>query len=377
MSHHFDLPPDEEPLDISDAYCFAGASDSDGPRTVFGVNVSPKIGAPWSENARYELRLDTNGDYLEDITWRFTFPIDSSGTQQVVVEQLTGTAASDPNAKGTIITPRNAPVGQVLNLAHGIKVFAGKRRDSFFNYLPLPFTMRQTLFDAAAGNVYFPDMDALIANGAKDDFLDDSVRAVIVEAPTGITGRGKLHFWATVSIYDQGHGMWHVIQRAASPLVNVVYNWAEAGPKYTGDANNTSIDYNNAVPSEERAGRPANPTTDPATGIWGLIRDITALVVQKGGTYNQGRLGKSTALAYGAFVADTFLPNVLTFTPGTNARWAPWEGTKNGKGLLEQSSDQGIQLILNKAFDSKLRQPGQLLDYLPYLAEPLPEPPTS
>jgi hypothetical protein len=367
MSHHFDYP-DDESLDISDAYCFAGASDSDGPRTVFGMNTSPTYGAPWNEFGRYELRLDTNRDYVEDITWRFTFPKDSSGTQHVVVEQLTGAAASDPNAKGTIITPPNAPIGTVLNLAHGIKVFAGKRRDPFFNYIPLPSALRQTLFNAAAGKPTFPDMESLLP--ARDDFQDTSVRSVIVEAPTGITGTGKLHYWATVSIHDAGHNMWHVIQRAASPLVNVVYNWAEAGEKYTGDPNITSIDYNNAVPSEERAGRPANPETDPATGIWGLIRDITAVVVETGGTFNQGSLGKATALAYGAFVADTFLPNVLTFTPGTNARWAPWEGTNNGKGLLEQASDQAIELVLNQKVDSKLTQPNPPLDYFPYLDEP-------
>jgi hypothetical protein len=357
-------------LDISDAYCFAGASDADGPRTVFGMNASPKTGAPWNVNGRYELRLDTNGDYVEDITWRFTFPIDSTGTQYVQVEELTGAAAADPTATGTIITPPRAPVGQPIELSHGIKVFAGPRTDSFFNYLPLPFTMRTTLFNAAAamngtGTATFPDMKSLLP--ARDDFLNMTVRSAIIEAPVSITGTGKVNFWATVSIFDAGHQMWHVVQRAASPLVNVVYNWAAAGAKYTGDPSHPSIDYNNAVPSQERAGRPANPETDPATGIWGWIRDNTALVVQTGGTYNQGPLGKSTARAYGAFVADTLLPNVLTFTPGTNARWAPWEGIKNGKGLFEQSSDQGIQLMLNQQFDSLLRQPNPPTDYFPYL----------
>ena len=108
MSHHFDYPTDET-LDISDAYCFAGAGDAHGPRTVFGMNTSP-FGAPaWNAAGLYELKIDINGDYVEDITYRATFPIGSDGTQYVQVEQLTGNAATDRTASGTIITPRTPP----------------------------------------------------------------------------------------------------------------------------------------------------------------------------------------------------------------------------------------------------------------------------
>jgi hypothetical protein len=46
MSHHFDYPQNET-LDISDAFVFAGAGDRHGPRTVFGMNTSPTYGKPW------------------------------------------------------------------------------------------------------------------------------------------------------------------------------------------------------------------------------------------------------------------------------------------------------------------------------------------
>ena len=59
---------------------------------------------------------------------RFTFPVDSAGTQHVQVAELTGKEATDRNAKGRIITPSNAPVGEVLQLDRGIKIFAGQRR---------------------------------------------------------------------------------------------------------------------------------------------------------------------------------------------------------------------------------------------------------
>src|SRR6476661_8526814 len=88
MSHHFDYTADER-LDISDAYSFAGPSAARGPRTVFGMNASPHDAGPWDPAGYYELKVDTNQDLVEDITWRFTFPVDSVGVQHVVVAELT------------------------------------------------------------------------------------------------------------------------------------------------------------------------------------------------------------------------------------------------------------------------------------------------
>ena len=94
MSHHFDYTADER-LDLSDAYCFPGPSDAFGPRTVFGMNASPNDAGPWDPAGYYELKVDTNEDLIEDITWRFTFPVDSAGVQHVVVAELRGREATD------------------------------------------------------------------------------------------------------------------------------------------------------------------------------------------------------------------------------------------------------------------------------------------
>jgi hypothetical protein len=63
-------------------------------------------------------------------------------------------------------------------------------------------------------------------------------------------------------------------------------------------------------------------------------------------------------------VADTLLPNVLTFTPGTVALWDPWRGIRNGKGLTEEASDNMIKMVINEDFTSGLK-PGPLLDHFP------------
>jgi hypothetical protein len=352
MSHHFDYPADET-LDITDAYCFAGAGDRHGPRTVFGMNTSPTYGKPWNSAGYYELKIDTNNDYVEDITYRAAFPIGSDGTQYVQVEQLTGAAATNRNASGTIITPPNAPVGEVVECHHGIKLFAGQRRDPFYNFIPFPVATTKAL---ATGT--FPDFDAL--RPAHDDFANTSVRSFVLEVPVEVTGHGRVHFWATTAYFDKGHSTWVQLQRAAEPNMTTFFDFAKGS---------AHVDYNASVPTVDLVGRPAHPATDPASGIWGQVRDNIAAVVQAGGTYDKRPHRFPTARAYGAWAADLLLPNVLTFTPGTVADWDPWCGLHNGKGVREDIASNIIKMIVNQDFSSGL-QHGPLLDHFPYLSEP-------
>ena len=352
MSHHFDYPTDET-LDITDAYCFAGAGDRHGPRTVFGMNTSPTYGKPWNPEGYYELKIDTNGDDVEDITYRATFPIGSDGTQYVRVEQLTGAAATDRKASGTIITPPDAPVGEVVECRHGIKLFAGQRRDPFYNFIPLPVATTKAL---ATGT--FPDLDAL--RPAHDDFANTSVRSFVLEVPVAVTGHGRVHFWATTAYFDKGHSTWVQLQRAAEPNMTTFFDFANGS---------AHVDYNASVPTDDLVGRPAHPATDHASGIWGQVRDNIAAVVEAGGTYGKHPHRFPTARAYGAWAADTLLPNVLTFTPGTVADWDPWCDLHNGKGVREDIASNIIKMIVNQDFSSGL-EPGPLLDHFPYVSPP-------
>ena len=357
MSHHFDYPQDET-LDITDAYCFAGAGDilEDilTPRTAFGMNSSPSTGNPWNTAGYYELKIDTNGDYVEDITFRATFPIGSDGKQHVKVEQLTGRAATDRNASGTVITPRHAPVGEVVECLNGIKLFAGQRLDPFYNFIPFPVATTEAL---KAGT--FPDYDAL--RPATDSFMNNTVRSYVLELPAKITGHGKLNYWATTAYFDKGHNTWVQLQRAAEPNMTTFFDFAGGSAKVA--------NYNGTVPTIDRVGRPRHPATDPASGIWGQVRDNIAAVVEAGGTYNKFPHKFPTALAYGAWAADTLLPNVITFIPGTVALWDPWYDIQNGKGIVEDIASNIIKMVVNQDFSSGL-EPAPVLDCFPYLAPP-------
>src|SRR6516225_1280384 len=225
MSHHFDWMPETQ--DITDVYCFDGPSDDDGPRTIFGMNVSPtgpngEADQPFEDSVTfYELRLDLDGDFVEEITWRFTFPKDSTGTQHVRVAQLTGADATDRTAPGQIITPPNTPIGQVVNLSHGIKMFTGKRRDSFFNFLPFPATMRTALFNGTN-----PDLSVSATGPVVDTFLKGNVYSILLDLPAGITGTNPIQCWGTTAIVDKDHPQGITIQRGAAPVINVLYNWS-------------------------------------------------------------------------------------------------------------------------------------------------------
>jgi hypothetical protein len=367
MSHHFDITTANQ--DISDAFCFAGPSDDDGPRTVIGMNASPQdesslpifhdnIEHPWDRAAFYELKLDLNDDFVEDITWRFTFPVDpSTGTQYVQIAQLNGPDATSRTAPGTIITPPNAPAGQVLNLPNGIKAFAGKRLDSFFTDIRVPTALRAVL-PHASGKSADPGLPGLAP--FHNTFMGRTVRTIMVELPAGITGLDPIQCWGSTAMFDTTHTphSWVQVQRAAGPDVAVVFgNGAVGSGTYHDTINGTG-------PSTDLQGRPTG------SGIWGMIRDQVTTVVKALETFGEGKNGQPTAEAYGAFVADTFLPDALRFTPGTTALWDPWNGIRNGKGLYEELASNFARMVTNTDFTTGLTQGEQLLDYFPYLASP-------
>ena len=246
-----------------------------------------------------------------------------------------------------------------------MQVANGPARQAYLvtNFIPFPLAVT-----AALANGTFPDLAALFP--PTDSFLNQSVRSVLVEAPVEVTGFRRLHYWATTAIYDQGHRTWLQLQRAGGPNTTTFWDFINGSAK---------VNINATVPLDDIAGRPAKPDTDPASGVWGQVRDQTAAVVKAGGTFNEGIHGRSTPLAYGAWVADTLLPNVIPFIPGTNALWDPWQGSHNGKGLREDAFDNVTKVVLNQDFVPGLTQPAPLLDYFPYLpprrkADPSPDP---
>ncbi len=139
-----------------------------------------------------------------------------------------------------------------------------------------------------------------------------------------------MHYWATTAYFDTGHDTWVQVQRAGKPNMTTFFDFATGSAKVA--------DYNGTAPAIDLIGRPAHPATDPASGIWGQVRDNIAAVVEAGGTHNRLPHAFPTARAYGTWAADGLLPNV-------------------------------IKMIVNQDFSSGLT-PGPVLDYFPYLSPP-------
>ena len=75
MSHHLDSPIARQDirLDITDLYVFRGETG-----TAFVINVCHSIFGPipapgWHPEGMYEVKVDLNGDTVEDVTYRLTF----------------------------------------------------------------------------------------------------------------------------------------------------------------------------------------------------------------------------------------------------------------------------------------------------------------
>jgi hypothetical protein len=195
---------------------------------------------------------------------------------------------------------------------------------------------------------------------AQNDFANTAVRSYVLEVPVAITGHGRVHFWATTAYFDTGHNTWVQTQRAGKPNMTTFFLFDTGSAKVA--------NFNSTAPTFDLVGRPAHPAKDPASGIWGQVRDNIAAVVKAGGTYDNRPHKFPAARAYGAWAADA-LPNVIGFTPGTVALWDPWCDVQNGKDIIEDIASNIIKMVVNQDFSSGL-VPGPVLDHFPYLAPP-------
>ncbi len=133
MSHHLDSPIARQDirLDITDLYVFRGETG-----TVFVINVCHSIFGPipapgYHPEGMYEFKIDSNGDAIEDITYRFTFnERDNQGKQTYAVRRLTGAEAVDPHAAGTVVA--QGSTNEIISTATGLRVWAGKAGDPFW-----------------------------------------------------------------------------------------------------------------------------------------------------------------------------------------------------------------------------------------------------
>lgn len=207
MADHLDSPSAkiDERVDITDVYIFH-PNRTNLERTVLALNVNPfagKIGQttfrPSDDGSIYEIKIDTDGDALSDIAFRFTFANSGNG-QTVTAKRATGGQSRGPENLGTVLA--SGATGAVITNGD-VSLFAGLRDDPFF-------------FDLMGF------LHGLNFTTHTDFFKGGNITAIILEVPSSMVGSGNVGIWARTLIPENGELT--QVDRMGRPAINTVFN---------------------------------------------------------------------------------------------------------------------------------------------------------
>ena len=308
---HLDAPglmsPDGETrLDINDLFVFEGA---DADNTVVAVTVSPVAGetsrfARTREGA-YHIRIDNDGDALEDITYTVSFlGYPAAGTQLAIVQRATGERASwiRPGGKLVGIGTTN---GHINLFRQPGKAFAGLRSDPFF-------------FDLGGflGTVEDVDNGRGLNDGNENDFFAElNSLAIVLEMPDRQLGQ-QINVWATTSRKVKGKNV--QVDRMGRPAINTVVN--SSGPIVNAPREAKNV-YN--------AGIPADDVADFTSAVVAALQAFSSLDSE--GPYSD---------AEAAALAGVLLPDYLSYDTSTTA-----VGPLNGRALADDVIDIELRIV--------------------------------
>jgi hypothetical protein len=201
MADHLDAPGLKSPnmdarVDICDIYAFQKPGNINSSILVLDVNpVAPTYADSFASEAIYELKVDTNGDAVADIAFRFTFSPKENGVQKVTVRRSIGEQAKGSGNEGKVIF-KDVPVsfGDAITVANAGEygLFAGIRSDPFFFDL-----------DGMKNDMKFTT--------GFDSFLDKNVFSIVLEMPNEALGNNpKVGIWYRVLIHKDGNPFFQI-----------------------------------------------------------------------------------------------------------------------------------------------------------------------
>jgi hypothetical protein len=241
-SSHREAPliSEDPSADLTDVYAFRSP---DKPNTVTILanaipGEDPAAGPNWytfSPSARYNLKIDTNGDVTPDVIYRFQFrtktgPFFLGDTAQPFTVTRVQGGRTTVVARGTTppnnIGPRSTPnyrqlaAKGVVNLNGGGLAFAGQRDDGFFGDIGAIFDL--VAIRKGTGNM----------GGGKDFFAGYAVHTFGIQVPIADlkAKNSTIGVWASVDrrkVTTRGGstrdaGPWTQVNRLGNPLVNEV-----------------------------------------------------------------------------------------------------------------------------------------------------------
>ncbi len=241
-SSHREAPliAEDPSADLTDLYAFRSP---DAPNTVtLLANVIPgedtAAGPNWytfSPGARYNIKIDTDGDVKPNVIYRFQFQTKTGPfflgdtAQPYTVTRIEG-GKSKIVARGTTppnnIGPRSTPNYRaladkgIISFGGGSKAFAGQRDDPFFGDIGAIFDL--VAIRKGTGN----------AGGGKDFFSGYGVHTFGVQVPIAELNakNSTVGVWSSVErrkVTTRGQktrnsGSWVQVNRLGNPLVNEV-----------------------------------------------------------------------------------------------------------------------------------------------------------
>ena len=307
---HLDAPGLTSPggktqLDINDVYVFQG---SDPSNTVLAATVNPAAtGDTMFANKRegaYHLRIDKDGDAVEDLTYTFSFKDRRNRDGQfVTVRKATGSEAREVSPDGRVIGLGTTEDSIRLFSERG-NAFAGLRSDPFF-------------FDLGGfrGTVEGVGPRTLNDGMQSDFFAQLNTLAIVVEVPDSKLGN-QIGVWATTSSEDGRRES--QVDRMGRPAINTVVN--SSGPIVGADPNAKNV-FN--------AGKPKRDAANFTAGTIAALKAFSSLDTE---------LAYSDAAA-GA-LAGVLLPDVITYDTATAAA-----GPLNGRALADDVIDVELRIV--------------------------------
>jgi hypothetical protein len=323
MSHHysgvdFGFPLGDARLDFCDLFAFPKPEDSTRSILIMDVHPSkaldpegPTTTEPFAPEAIYELRIDTDGDLVADITYRFRFSPSENGAQSATVRRVEAVGGAGEGDGGEAII-EGAPVSKgpeaLVTQAGEYRFFAGWRSDPFF-------------FDAGGALNDF--------QFTGDDFFADSdVCSIVLELPNGELG-------------DREVGLWH---RALVPADDANWTQVERG------ARTQLVPF--LVPNEEKDAYVGSEPVDDARFV-----DVMAHSLEHIGGYSSEEAKR---------VAGTLLPDILRYDPTR-----PVAYPDNGRLLTDDVADPFMAILTNgKVREDRVGPHNDLLPEFPYLGPP-------
>jgi hypothetical protein len=321
MSHHysgpdFGFPHGDARLDFTDLYAFPKPGEAEKSILIMNVHPSavvnppgPTTAEPFSPEALYELKIDTDDDALADIAYRVRFSSSGDGSQTAILRRVEGAQAAGRGDDGQVIveaaavsTGRNARVTE----AGGYRFFAGWRSDPFF-------------FDTkgALNNLQFT---------GDDFFADKDVCSIALEVPNSVLGPGRVGLW--VRTLAGAGGGWIQADRGALPAQAVFLVGGERDAYL--------------------AGEPADDARFVA---------VFAHELEHAGGYTPEEARR---------VARTLLPDILSYDPRRAASFP-----RNGRTLTDDAADAFLAVLTNGMVTGDRVGPhGDLLNEFPYLGSP-------